>query len=235
MNTKQLILATAATAAMSFLSASAALAQDASAAAALDAADATQGPQPNTPASAEWAEKKVVTTCQWCHGPQGHSVSPIYPALAGQKAWYIIEQLHAFRARTRGDPYARAMMWGMASQLTDNQIVALADYFSKQTPFYSQPAPALDMPKAAVIDEGKGIYNDGVAATGVPPCSACHQAGAEGSDQFPRLAGQHASYLTKQLIALHNGTREQIVMNGVAAPLTVPQMKAVSVYLESLH
>jgi cytochrome c553 len=234
MNTKQLILATAATAAMSFLTVSAALAQDA-AQVAQDQADASLGPQPNAPVSADWAEKKVVTTCQWCHGPQGHSVSSIYPALAGQKAWYIVEQLHAFRSRTRGDPYARAMMWGMASQLTDNQIVALADYFSKQTPFYSEPAPAFDMPKAADIAEGKSIYNDGVAATGVPPCSACHQAGAEGSDQFPRLAGQHASYLTKQLIALHNGTREQIVMNGIAAPLTVPQMKAVSVYLESLH
>ena len=220
MNTKQLILATAATAAMSFLTVSAALAQDA-AQVAQDQADASLGPQPNAPVSADWAEKKVV--------------SSIYPALAGQKAWYIVEQLHAFRARTRGDPYARAMMWGMASQLTDNQIVALADYFSKQTPFYSEPAPAFDMPKAADIAEGKSIYNDGVAATGVPPCSACHQAGAEGSDQFPRLAGQHASYLTKQLIALHNGTREQIVMNGIAAPLTVPQMKAVSVYLESLH
>jgi cytochrome c553 len=234
MNTKQLILTTVAAAAMSFLSASAALAQDA-AQLAQDAGDASLGPQPNAPVSADWAEKKVVTTCQWCHGPQGHSISSIYPALAGQKAWYIIEQLHAFRARTRADPYARAMMWGMASQLTDNQIVALADYFSKQTPFYSEPAPAFDMPTAAVIAEGKSIYNDGVPASGVPPCSACHQAAAEGSDQFPRLAGQHASYLTKQLIALHNGTREQIVMNGVAAPLTVPQMKAVSVYLESLR
>jgi cytochrome c553 len=232
MNTKQLILATVATAAFSFLSASAALAQDASAAPAQDAADASAGPQPNNPVSAEWAEKKVVTTCQWCHGPQGHSVSPIYPALAGQKAWYIIEQLHAFRARTRADPYARGMMWGMASQLTDNQIVALADYFSKQTPFMSTPIPPAS---AAEVQAGKSIYNDGVAATGVPPCSACHQANAEGSDQFPRLAGQHASYLTKQLIALHNGTREQIVMNGIAAPLKVPEMKAVSVYLESLH
>ena len=150
MNTKQLILATAATAGMSLLTVSAALAQDA-AQVAQDQADASLGPQPNAPVSADWAEKKVVTTCQWCHGPQGHSVSPIYPALAGQKAWYIIEQLHAFRARTRADPYARAMMWGMASQLTDNQIVALADYFSKQTPFYSEPAPAFDMPKAAAI------------------------------------------------------------------------------------
>jgi cytochrome c553 len=234
MNTKQLILATVATAAMSLMSAAAALAQDASAAPAQDASDASAGPQPNNPVSADWAEKKVVTTCQWCHGPQGHSISPVYPALAGQKAWYIIEQLHAFRARTRADPYARAMMWGMASQLTDNQIVALADYFSKQTPFASPPAPIFG-PSAADIQAGKSIYNDGVPASGVPPCSACHQAGAEGSDQFPRLAGQHASYLTKQLIALHNGTREQVVMNGVAAPLKEPEMKAVSLYLESIH
>ncbi len=226
MNTKQLmILATVATAALSFLSASAALAQS------------EPDPSvvyPNNPVGADWAEKKVVTTCQWCHGPQGHSISPIYPALAGQKAWYIIEQLHAFRERTRADPYARGMMWGMAAQLTDNQIVALADYFAKQTPFASAPAPIFG-PNPAEIAQGKSIYNDGVPASGVPPCSACHQAGAEGSDQFPRLAGQHASYLTKQLIALHNGTREQVVMNGVAAPLKRPEMKAVAAYLESIH
>jgi len=223
MNTKQLILATVATAALSFLSTSAALAGEAAA-----------GPQPNNPVSAECAENKAVTTCQWCHGPQGHSISPIYPALAGQKAWYIIEQLQAFRARTRADPYARGMMWGMAAQLTDNQITALADYFSKQTPFASAPAPIFG-PKPEEIQQGKSIYNDGIAASGVPPCSACHQAGAEGSDQFPRLAGQHASYLTKQLIALHNGTREQVVMNSVAAPLHETEMKAVAAYLESLH
>jgi cytochrome c553 len=76
MNTKKLILATVATAAMSFLSASAAMAQDA-AQLAQDAGDASLGPQPNAPVSADWAEKKVVTTCQWCHGPQGHSVSSI--------------------------------------------------------------------------------------------------------------------------------------------------------------
>jgi cytochrome c553 len=231
MNTKQrMILATVATAALSFLSSSAVLAQDAAA--------ALSGPQPNAPVSADWAEKKAVTTCQWCHGPAGHSQNPVYPALAGQKAWYIVEQLHAFRDRTRGDPYARGMMWGMAAQLTDNQIVALADYFSKQTPFTSSPAPFLPFQGskiAAGVQAGKGIYNDGIAATGVPPCAACHQAAAEGSDQFPRLAGQHASYLTKQLIALHNGTREQAVMNGIAAPLKADDMTAVSLYLESLH
>jgi cytochrome c553 len=172
-----------------------------------------------------------VTKCQWCHGPQGHSISPIYPALAGQKAWYIVEQLHAFKDQSRADPYARGIMWGMAAQLTDTQIAALADYFSKQTPFVSTTFGS----STADVEHGKGVYNDGVAANGVAPCSACHQGDASGNDQFPRLAGQHASYLLKQLRAFHSGAREQVVMNGIVATLQEPDMKAVAAYLESLH
>jgi|SRR5271166_4781043 len=223
MNTKHSMILAVASAAVSLLYVSAAMAQEAA-------------PAPVSKADAEWAEYKAVTTCAWCHGPRGNSISPIYPALAGQKAWYLIEQLQAFRAQTRRDPYARGMMWGMAAQLDDTQIAALADYFSKQRPpFSSKPSPFGGAKVAAAISQGKGIYNDGIAATGVPPCSACHQAAAEGSDQFPRLAGQHALYTIKQLIALHNGTREQVVMNGVAAPLKEADIKAVAYYLESLQ
>jgi cytochrome c553 len=216
------ILATLASAAMALVAASTAMAQEAAAPAV-------------TPAAAEAAESLAYTKCQLCHGPQGHSISPIYPALAGQKAWYILEQLQAFRAQTRGDPYARGMMWGIASNMSDTQMAALADYFSKQTPFASESGPFSGSSAAASIAQGKSIYNDGVPSTGVAPCSACHQADAGGSDQFPRLAGQHASYLIKQLIALKSGSREQIVMNGIAAPLREPEIKAVSLYLESLH
>src|SRR5271165_2574378 len=116
MHTKQRMILAAATAAMS-LFAAAAMAQDAA-------------PAPVTAIDAQWAEFKAITNCEWCHGPRGNSISPIYPALAGQKAWYIAEQLQAFRAQTRRDPYARGMMWGMAAQLDDTQIAALADYYS---------------------------------------------------------------------------------------------------------
>jgi cytochrome c553 len=210
------------TAAVSILS-TAAIAQDAPAAVEV------------TPAAAQDAEYKAISKCEWCHGPQGHSISPIYPALAGQKAWYIVEQLQLFKAQTRADPYARGMMWGMAAQLTDTEMAALADYFSKQTPFASPPAPFSGAKAAAAVTQGKSIYNDGVAATGVAPCSACHQADASGSDQFPRLAGQHALYLTKQLKAFHSGSREQVVMNGIVGPLKESEMEAVALFLESLH
>src|ERR1700690_965082 len=207
--TKLMVLAIAASAAILWMSA-AARAQDAA-------------PEVS-PADAAWAENMAVTKCQWCHGPQGHSISPIYPALAGQKAWYIVEQLQFFKAQTRRDPYARGFMWGMAAQLDDMQMAALADYYSKQTPFASAPAPFAGAENAALVVKGQSIYNDGIAATGVAPCSACHQPDASGSDQFPRLAGQHSSYLLKQLRAFQTGSREQIVMNGIVSPLLVPDM-----------
>jgi cytochrome c553 len=188
-----------------------------------------------TAAAAQEAEYTSTSRCQFCHGSQGHSISPIYPALAGQKAWYILEQLQAFKAQTRRDPYARGFMWGMAAQLDDMQQAALAEYFSKQTPFTSAPAPFSGAANAAAIARGRSVYNDGVPANGVAPCAACHQADASGSDQFPRLAGQHASYLLKQLRAFRSGAREQIVMNGIAGPLQDADMQAVAAYLESLH
>src|ERR1039457_546186 len=200
------------------------------------AQDAAAAPPEVAPGHREWAEHKAITPCAWCHGPQGRSISPIYPALAGQKAWYILEQLQAFKAQTRRDPYAMGMMWGMAAQLTETQMIALADYFSKQSPpVASRPSPFSGSKAAAAIQVGQGIYKNGIEAKGVPPCSACHQDDAAGNDQFPRLAGQHALYTQKQLIALHGGSREQVVMNGVAAPLERPDMNAVALYLESLH
>jgi cytochrome c553 len=188
-----------------------------------------------TAAAAQEAAFTATTRCRICHGPEGHSISPIYPALAGQKAWYIVEQLQMFKAQTRRDPYARSMMWGMAAPLDDMQQAALADYFSRQSPFASLPAPFSGAENAAAITRGRTVYNDGVPANGVAPCAACHQADASGSDQFPRLAGQHASYLLKQLRAFHSGARDQIVMNGIAGPLQEADMKAVAAYLESLH
>lgn len=189
-----------------------------------------------TPEAAHAAEYTAITRCQICHGAQGHSKSPIYPALAGQKAWYIVEQLHAFKAQTRGDPYARGMMWGMAAQLSDSEIDGLADYFSKQTPFVSKPSPFSGGAKAsAAVARGKTIYSEGDSTIGIAPCSACHQGDAAGNEQFPRLAGQHASYLNKQLIALHNGSREQVVMNGIASVLKPDDMNALALYMEQIR
>jgi cytochrome c553 len=56
-------------------------------------------------------------------------------------------------------------------------------------------------------------------------CSACH--GADGnsvSPQYPSLAGQHASYIEKQLRDFKSGARKSVIMGPIAAQLSEEQI-----------
>jgi len=78
------------------------------------------------------------------------------------------------------------------------------------------------------------IYQNGDSAAGIPPCAPCHGAAAAGTDDFPRLAGQHVQYLIKQLRSFQNNMRNVAVMHGVARGLQMGDMEAVATYLQSL-
>jgi cytochrome c553 len=177
-------------------------------------------------AAAVYAEQLAVTVCGTCHGPRGNSTHPKYPRLAGQNANYLAAQLKAFRAQTRGDPDAVGYMWGMAAELDDATIDALASYYSKQRP---EPSPRGD---AALIARGREIYEHGVQSQGVPSCNACHGPDAHGLQDFPRLASQHAQYLLKQLASFQSNMRNVAVMHGVAQNLRLQEMQAVAAYVE---
>ncbi len=180
------------------------------------------------PTPPQQAPQLAIAVCGTCHGVDGNSINPMFPRLAGQKAWYLEQQLKQFRAETRGDPYAVAYMWGMANQLSDPTIEALAKYFSSQTAGPGTPHPE------AIIARGRAIYENGIPTQGVPACAACHGPQALGSAQFPRLAGQHAEYILKQLQSFQNNMRNVAIMHGVAQTLHGSQMRAVADYLESL-
>lgn len=173
------------------------------------------------------ALKATVQTCGACHGINGRSVSPAFPNLAAQMAAYLELQLKAFKDQSRADPDAQAYMWGMASQLSDSQIKALAAYFA------AQPAAPGRSGNPALVAQGKQIFDQGVPARQIPPCASCHGPNAEGLAFFPRLAGQHAPYLLRQLIVIQSVLRTAPVMHGVIKDLTRDQMQAVVVYLES--
>ena len=68
----------------------------------------------------------------------------------------------------------------------------------------------------------------------MPPCASCHGPTAQGLASFPRLAGQHAAYLYKQLLVIQSVLRTAPVMHGVIKTLTKDQMQAVVAYLESI-
>jgi cytochrome c553 len=175
-----------------------------------------------------YAQKIAITVCGTCHGPHGNSMHPKFPRLAGQNAHYLAAQLKAFRAQTRGDPDAIGYMWGMAGELDDATVDALAGYYSGQKPEAS--SAGRDAAKAA---RGREIYEHGIAAEGVPACSSCHGLDAHGLQEFPRLAGQHAQYVLKQLASFQSSMRNVAIMHGVAQNLRLPEMQAVAAYLEA--
>jgi cytochrome c553 len=170
----------------------------------------------------------LVQTCGVCHGANGRSVSPTFPNLAAQTAPYIELQLHAFKDQTRADPDAQAYMWGMASQLSDTSIRDLAAYFASQTAAEGKGG------NAALIAQGKQIFLAGVPEREIPACASCHGAEAHGNGPFPRLAGQHAPYLYKQLLVIQSVLRTAPVMHGVIKDLNHEQMQSVVAYLESI-
>jgi cytochrome c553 len=172
------------------------------------------------------AQKIAVTVCGTCHGANGNSTNPKYPRLAGQNPNYLAAQLKAFRSQTRGDPDAIGYMWGMAAELDDDSIAALATYYAAQK---AEPSAG---GASAAISRGREIYSQGIAAQGVPACSSCHGPDAHGQQEFPRLAGQHAQYVLKQLASFQSNMRNVAIMHGVAQNLRLEEMDAVAAYLE---
>ena len=72
---------------------------------------------------------KGATACVACHGADGAgNASAGYPYLAGLPAQYLIHQLHSFKDGSRQN----AIMKPIASQLSETEMNAVADYFSDQ-------------------------------------------------------------------------------------------------------
>lgn len=65
-------------------------------------------------------------------------------------------------------------------------------------------------------------------------CVACHgEDGNSPSNLYPKLAGQHKSYLEKQLIQFKNGERNDPIMMGMTAALSEQDMKDLAAFYAS--
>lgn len=66
-------------------------------------------------------------------------------------------------------------------------------------------------------------------------CFLCHgERGESTSAVFPRLAGQHAEYVAKQLAAFQSGQRKSSTMANMVAKLTPDEMLALGRYYEQM-
>lgn len=166
----------------------------------------------------------VASKCAMCHGEKGESAAEDIPRLASQHEAYLAKQLRDFKAGRR-----EGLMVRMVRGLPEEDIAAIAKYYA------AQPVP----PPAARTerhDVGLFVHRRGNPEAGVPACKACHGEDAHGTAQLPRLAGQNAAYLERQIreFTQRRRTNDNEVMHVIAERLGALEARAVAEYLASL-
>lgn len=189
------------------------------------------------------AEKAAV--CAACHGADGNSPAPTFPKLAGQGERYLLKQLHDIKAWDTAEADKKATtgravpeMTGILANLNDQDLADLAAHFASQT---MQLTGAKDLQvkvnSGVIVDGlelGERVFRSGNLAHGVPACTGCHAPTAQGNPPagFPRLSGQYAEYIEKQLLAFRGGERtndgDQMIMRMVAEKMSDAEIKAVA-------
>lgn len=175
--------------------------------------------------------------CSACHGPNGNSVNPEWPRLAGQSAVYLAEQLRLFRSGARNNP----VMKPLAASLSDQDIDDLAVYYEQQTPAGLEADPSY-------WKAGQALYLRGDSAKAVPACIACHGPVGRGNPAagYPALRAQQAIYVVKQLNDYASGarytgdkpaaaSRNGVMMYDIAKRLTAEQIRDVASYVQGMR
>jgi len=175
--------------------------------------------------------EELTSTCVACHGPDGNSVVPNWPKIAGQHESYLVVQLREFKKGESGHRYEPSM-FGMVSGLSDEDMQQLASYYSNK----KQSSGTMDSKNLAL---GEKIYRGGNVETKVAACTSCHSPSGQGNSlaKFPKLAGQHTEYTKNQMIAFRDSKRttESGIMGAIAKKMTIQEIEAVSNYIEGLE
>lgn len=88
--------------------------------------------------------------------------------------------------------------------------------------------------KSVTADPAKGaaLYSGGDPARGITACVACHGAeGNSGIPQNPKLGGQHAAYIKKQLHEFQGPDRNNAIMTMIAKAMTPEDIDNIAAYL----
>src|SRR5215831_362891 len=167
------------------------------------------------------AVKEKAQTCAACHGPDGNSVNPLWPTLAGQSARYLYLQLRDFKEGRRKDP----LMSPVAQTLSREDMQDLSEYFSQQKQLSNKFSA-----DTAKVAQGKKIADDAL-------CPMCHLGGFSGQNEIPRVAGQQYDYVVKQLKDFRDRRRTNDAGNMAAYTrgLTDEQIDDLAQYTATLY
>ncbi len=176
------------------------------------------------------AGQAKTAVCGACHNPDGNSLAPNFPKLAGQGERYLTKQLHDIKDGKR----TVLEMTGLLTNLNDQDLADIAAYFASQKGSVGAADPAL-------VERGRALFNGGDLQSGLPACTGCHSPNGAGiaAAGFPHLGGQHAQYITKQLTDFREGDRtndgDTTTMRSIASKLSNKDIQALASYIQGLH
>ena len=183
------------------------------------------------PGDAKAGQAKAAV-CGACHGPDGNSMAPNFPKLAGQGERYLTKQLKDIKDGKR----VVLEMTGLLNNLSDQDLADIAAYFASQKGSVGAADPKL-------VARGEALFRGGNLSKGLPACTGCHSPDGKGNAAagFPHLGGQHAQYVTKQLTDFRKeeGGRandgDAMTMRTIARKLSDEDIAAVASYIQGLH
>lgn len=158
----------------------------------------------------------LARTCNNCHGVSGVSAGGSMPSIGGLPSAYLSKIMKEWKYDKRD----AATMNRIVKGLTDDEINALAVYFSKK-----RWVPLPQRASAAAMAKGKQVIFEN--------CEDCH--GATGSDpdiDAPKINGQAARYMALELEKYRDGAFEMPhrKMNKIVRKLNGGEIDAVSDY-----
>jgi len=181
--------------------------------------------------------KEVATTiCAACHAADGNSGIAAYPKLAAQHTGYIYRQTLDIKEGKRTNGSA-AVMKPMVMNLSEQDILNVSAFYAKQQAKSGEANPKQNDPVL-----GGKIYRGGLVDKKVPACMSCHGpsgAGIPGGGTeigaYPRLGGQHMSYVVDQMKAYKSGQRKNAIMEDIAKRMTEEELNSVANFIQGLH
>src|SRR5262245_27726026 len=157
--------------------------------------------------------------CGACHGPDGNSKMEKIPSLAGQPAFFVLNQLFLMREGVR----KVEAMAPIVKDLKDEDLQVLSDHFAKLTPQRSdEPIDQALVARGAKVAEERR-------------CASCHLPTLAGQEQMPRLAKQRIDYLIPTLKSYRDAPRPgaDTAMSAAIAGISDADIAALAHYAAS--
>ena len=161
-----------------------------------------------------------IKQCGTCHGEDGNSSQASIPSLAGQPAFFILDQLFLMREGVR----KVETMAAIVQDLMDEDLDALSKHYAGLAPKRSRER----------IDPA--LARNGAEVAAHRRCGSCHRPDLAGQDQMPRLSKQRIDYLIPTLKSYRDHPRPgaDTAMSANIAGASDAELTALAHYAASL-